>query len=112
MDEQLQRWLKPREAAIYCGYSLSQFKRFVAQYRIPKAGPAHNRFDRIDLDRWMKDSLCFIKDEFPGRETWTGTYGKVYDLFAGGKVLYKGIEYEDPQDRLEQIRTNREKGER
>lgn len=77
------RWMKQKEAARYCGYSVSQFKKLASQYQLPKHGPSHNHYDRLELDRWMRDSVCFIEEEFPSEKRYTGTYSKVYDAILG-----------------------------
>lgn len=56
-----QRWLTAKQAAHYCGYSsVSYFLKLVRKYNIPKYGPKKNRFDKFDLDEWMRNPDIFI----------------------------------------------------
>jgi len=34
-------------------------RRVAAEYRLPRYGPARNRWDRYDLDAWMQDPEVF-----------------------------------------------------
>lgn len=84
-------YFRSKEAASYCGYSSSQFKRHAAEYRIPRYGPSNNHYRRSDLDRWMESPTCFIEDKFPTEKTWAGSYGSVRDLLAENMVLFSDI---------------------
>jgi hypothetical protein len=62
-------YLKLAEAATYCGYSETQFKRFVETYSIPKYGPKKNRFRVEELDSFMDDPAGFAKKEAAPRRS-------------------------------------------
>lgn len=54
------RWLNTRQAAEYCGYNVSHFRRLVREYNVRRYGPGKNRFDRLELDEWMRDPEYFL----------------------------------------------------
>ena len=61
MTDIQQRWLTFKQAAHYCGYhSVNHFRSIVKDYNIPRHGPRHNRFDRFELDEWMKNPDIFL----------------------------------------------------
>jgi excisionase family DNA binding protein len=53
-------FLTPKEAARYCGYETSTFRRLAKDYRIPKYGPGAARYATSDLDEWMQNVFVFI----------------------------------------------------
>jgi hypothetical protein len=61
VESVLQRWLTSSQAARYCGYkSVKHFLKIAREYNIPRYGPRNNRFDRFDLDEWMKNPHIFL----------------------------------------------------
>jgi len=60
-------YVKLSDAAEYCGYSETQFKRLSAKYGIPRFGPMKNRFKVEDLDAFMSDQDTFKKAPIPRR---------------------------------------------
>lgn len=52
-------FLKLSDAAAYCGYSETQFKRLSEKHHIPKFGPMKNRFKVEDLITFMEDDKAF-----------------------------------------------------
>jgi hypothetical protein len=56
-----QRWLNLRQAAEYCGCSKPDyFRELVREYMIPRHGPKRNRYDRYELDEWMRNPQYFV----------------------------------------------------
>jgi predicted DNA-binding transcriptional regulator AlpA len=56
-----QRWLNLKQAAEYCGYRKPDFfRQLVREYMIPRRGPNRNRYDRFELDEWMRNPQYFI----------------------------------------------------
>ncbi|MEN6488749.1 MAG: hypothetical protein ABFD66_07695 [Smithella sp.] len=60
------RWLNSRSAAAYCDYSLDQFRELAREYQIPKHGPNLSRYDREELDQWIRDPFYF-RNQKPAR---------------------------------------------
>jgi hypothetical protein len=59
-----QRWMNNKQAAKYCGYeSAEHFRHVVREHRVPRHGPANNRYDRFELDEWMMNSRYFMIDQ-------------------------------------------------
>lgn len=48
------------EAAAYIRKGLSTFRGYVRRYKIPRRGPAGDRFHTADLDAFMTDCHCFL----------------------------------------------------
>lgn len=48
------------EAAAYIRKGLSTFRGYVRRYKIPRHGPAGDRFRTEDLDAFMADCNCFL----------------------------------------------------
>ncbi|MCL5406280.1 MAG: hypothetical protein M1398_06120, partial [Deltaproteobacteria bacterium] len=52
-------WLSAVSAAKYLDYSPRQFRDVAKRYEIPRHGPSGNRYDRAELDEFMRDPTCF-----------------------------------------------------
>lgn len=50
------------EAAAYIRKGLSTFRGYVRRYKIPRHGPAKDRYRVDDLDAFMADCTCFLDD--------------------------------------------------
>lgn len=62
------RWLNARQAAEYCGYSSpDHFRRLAIEHEIPRYGPGGNRYDRLELDEWMRSPRVFMAQQAPRR---------------------------------------------
>ena len=55
-------YLNLEKAAEYCGYRPRTFRNKVKEFSIPRRGDEENRFSVLDLDRWMEDPKCFLRD--------------------------------------------------
>lgn len=62
-------YVKMADAAEYCGYSETQFKRLSAKYSIPAFGPMKNRYRVEDLDAFMSDPDSFKAAPAPRRRS-------------------------------------------
>ncbi len=61
----ISRWLTARQAAEYCGYNVAHFRRLAKEYKIPRYGPGKNRYDRLELDEWMRNPEYFLPTRVP-----------------------------------------------
>ena len=55
------------EAAAYIRKGLSTFRGYVKRYKIPRHGPAGDRYLVTDLDAFMANSACFLGNSPPPR---------------------------------------------
>lgn len=53
------------EAAAYIRKGLSTFRGYVRKYKIPRHGPAGDRYRIEDLEAFMADCTCFLKTTPP-----------------------------------------------
>ena len=56
------QWLKTANAAARCDYSEATFQDYAREYEFPRHGPKLNRYDREEIDQWMKDPSCFLNN--------------------------------------------------
>ena len=49
-----------QSAASYLAYNYDYFRTLAKKFRIPRRGPAKNRFAQSDLDAFMADPHCFL----------------------------------------------------
>ncbi len=54
------QWLSTASAAARCDYSEDTFREYAKEYQILRHGPKLNRYDREEIDQWMKDPSCFL----------------------------------------------------
>lgn len=59
------RWLKTVNAAAWCDYPVDTFRELAKEFQIPRHGPKLNRYDKEEIDQWMKDPLCFRNNTKP-----------------------------------------------
>lgn len=62
------------EAAAYIRKGLSTFRGYVRKYKIPRHGPAKDRYRIDELDAFMADCTCFLETIAPmkiGRRSFT-----------------------------------------
>lgn len=55
------------EAAAHIRKGVSTFRAYVKRYKIPRRGPAGDRYLASDLDAFMADSACFLGHTPPRR---------------------------------------------
>lgn len=63
MAEKERGFFNTKDAAIFCGYSESQFREFCKKYQIPRYGPQKTRFKREDLLLWMEIPEVFLASD-------------------------------------------------
>jgi len=63
MAEKERGFFNTKDAAIFCGYSESQFREFAKKYRLPRYGPRKTRFKREDLILWMEIPDVFLASD-------------------------------------------------
>lgn len=111
------RWMTSKQAATYTGYrSSSAFRRIAAKHQVPRHGPKRNRYDRLELDQWMRDPAIFIdgglEANHSGRKA-AAAFTPIHDIMSEKAVL-TGDDADQEQDKalktsLAEIRELRKK---
>lgn len=67
-------YVTAEEAAAYIRKGLSTFRAYVRRYKIPRHGPAGDRFLVEELEAFMADSHRFLGQSRPASKRKTGSF--------------------------------------